>query len=139
MMMILRHGRTAFAQLVMALALLAAGTQACLPHGYMLGRDGVTGSFSVVFCTGRGATERWLDLDTGEIRDAPAALDTDMSGPDRSCAFAATSAALGILPVPPVLLRPQIETGPGLPPYGSHHAIRAFAARPPARAPPHTA
>lgn len=76
-------------QALLALALLAAGTQAALPQGFMLERNTHNGALSVVFCAaGDGVETRWLDLATGEIidRDVNADRSTDL------CTFAAAHA-----------------------------------------------
>ncbi|WP_417494708.1 hypothetical protein [Maricaulis sp.] len=135
MLTMLRQGRTLCAQGILVLALLAAGIQASLPQGYMLDRDAASGGVSVVFCTGHGAEQRWLDLATGEVREGGAPAPAD-SGRDQPCAFAMASAAVGPLPHVPAFLPPA--------PASADNMVLADAAlpaghrrnNPPVRAPP---
>jgi len=105
MLTMLRQGRTLWAQGILVLALLAAGIQASLPQGYMLDHDTASGGVSVVFCTGHGSEQRWLDLATGEVRDGTVPTPAE-SGRDHPCAFAMAGAAIGPLPVAPAFVPP---------------------------------
>tara|TARA_R110002096_G_scaffold90377_13_gene204933 strand:- start:166 stop:582 length:417 start_codon:yes stop_codon:yes gene_type:complete len=109
----LRQGRSFWAQGILILALLAAGIQASLPRGYMLDRDAGSGIVSVVFCTGHGSEQRWLDLTTGEIRDSDTLPQNDRTQ-DQTCAFASASAALGQLPQAPAFLTPELSRTSGV-------------------------
>ena len=135
MLTMLRQGRSFWAQGILVLALLAAGIQASLPQGYMLDRDAGSGMVSVVFCTGHGSEQRWLDLSTGETRDN-ASLPQGNRGQDQTCAFASASAAIGQLPQAPAFLTPALTRTSSAPqkdriaPTGHRHP------GPPVRAPP---
>ena len=65
----LRYGQTVFAQWLLALALLAIGTQAALPQGFMLDRNAATGGVSIVICTGHNTETRYVDFASGKILD----------------------------------------------------------------------
>jgi len=65
----LRYGQTVFAQWLLALALLAIGTQAALPQGFMLDRNAATGGVSIVICTGHSTETRYVDFARGKILD----------------------------------------------------------------------
>lgn len=128
---IVRHTSCALRQALLALALLAAGTQAALPQGWMLQHDGQDGFVSVVFCSaGLGGQTRWLNLSTGEIEERETSADTT-----ESCTFAeAHSAALAID-------ASCLPAGRGDPRTAgaafTHHASGSLAhERPPVRAPP---
>tara|TARA_R110002072_G_scaffold10743_3_gene49842 strand:+ start:2061 stop:2477 length:417 start_codon:yes stop_codon:yes gene_type:complete len=135
MLTMLRQGRTLWAQGILILALLAAGIQASLPQGYMLDRDTASGGVSVVFCTGHGTEQRWLDLTTGEVRDGRVPTPADR-GQDQPCAFAMAATAIGPLPHAPAFLPPARASNDNgvldnpAPPAG-HRRIN-----PPVRAPP---
>lgn len=128
-----RHISHTLRQALLALALLAAGTQAALPQGYMLDRDGQDGFVSVVFCSaGLGGQSRWLNLSTGEIEERETSADTS-----ESCTFAAAHSAA--LPA-----EATHKSGPlndcaanSLRAIGLA-ATKLAHVRPPARAPPHT-
>lgn len=131
-----RHGRGLLAQLLIALALIAAGLQSGIPRGYMLDRNAETGQLSVVFCTGQGPVSRWIDPDSGEITDhAPAGKNGN--GGSSPCVFAMAAAA-GPLPVAEAWVPPAPVHHNGRPRSETAHAVPAHRARPPARAPPAT-
>ncbi len=120
-------------QVLLALALLAAGTQAALPQGYMLDRDGQDGFVSVVFCSaGLGGQSRWLNLSTGEIEERETSADTS-----ESCTFAAAHSAA--LPAEATHEPSQIDDRAAISLRTTGLAATEFAhIRPPARAPPQT-
>ncbi|WP_339741338.1 DUF2946 family protein [uncultured Maricaulis sp.] len=135
MLTMLRQGRTLWAQAILVLALLAAGIQASLPQGFMLDRDGASGTISVVFCTGHGAEQRWIDLATGETRDGTLPAPDD-SGQGQSCAFASASAAIGALPQTPSVLVPTLLRTRGAEPADTMAPAAHRRPGPPVRAPP---
>ncbi|WP_417485384.1 DUF2946 family protein [Maricaulis salignorans] len=135
MLTMLRQGRTLWAQGILALALLAAGIQASLPQGFMLDRDGASGAISVVFCTGHGAEQRWIDLATGETRTG-SDLPRDDAGTGQPCAFASASAAIGALPQTPSILVPPLPLTRVAEPADTIAPAAYRRPGPPVRAPP---
>lgn len=120
-------------QALLALALLAAGTQAALPQGFMLERNTHNGALSVVFCAaGDGVETRWLDLATGETidRDVNADRSTDL------CTFAAAH-TLAIDAVERLSLPPLRATVSTLHPVSDAARKSSYRANRRARAPPH--
>ena len=132
MLIALRHARGAFAQCLLALALLAAGAQAWTPPGLMLTR-GEDGAVAVTLCAGGGPMQVWLDPETGTWSDqAPGEPQSIQTG--SACSLAAI-AALALLPqsaaVAPLAAAPGHQPRPLIlfvqtPPTGP----------PPARGPP---
>ncbi|WP_417310327.1 hypothetical protein [Devosia sp.] len=135
MLTMLRQGRTVWAQGILVLALLAAGIQASLPQGYMLDRDAASGGVSVVFCTGHGAEQRWLDLATGEVREGSAPAPAD-SGQGQPCAFAMATAAIGPLPHAPLFVPPTRISSDGISRADAVLPAGHRRINPPVRAPP---
>lgn len=117
-------------QILLALALIAAGSQAALPQGYMLERSGENGLVSVVFCSaGLGGQARWLNLSTGEIEER------ETSSANTSCTASAAQGDLvqpwltAGIPVPSRITHQRLRPTPDLNTSRLHY-------RPPARAPP---
>ncbi|WP_300529521.1 hypothetical protein [Maricaulis sp.] len=128
--------RPAFlAQTLLVLALLAAGTHAIIPKGYMLDRSAETGAIAVVFCSaGMGTEMRMMNLQTGEFASAS---DLPASGGSNLCALASAGlddAAFPVdaLPRAPERVAEQRHTSE------LHQALRRSPQliRPPSRAPP---
>lgn len=132
----LRYGRGLFAQLLMALALIAAGLQSGIPSGYMLERDATTGALSVVFCTGQGPATRWIELDNGTTGDHDPSPSRD-SGSGQPCAFAMASAG-GPLPVVDTWQPPVLQSLAGALPQAASPDTASRPLRHPVRGPPRT-
>jgi len=110
MLRTLRYGQTVFAQWLLALALLAAGTQAALPQGFMLDRNAATGAVSVVICTGHSTETRYVDFASGKILDkSPAEQGQSEVQP---CAFSANASSLLKLEVSPLLHKAHLTSVP---------------------------
>tara|TARA_R110000868_G_scaffold109481_7_gene297670 strand:+ start:1598 stop:2110 length:513 start_codon:yes stop_codon:yes gene_type:complete len=135
MLTMLRQGRTLWAQGILVLALLAAGIQASLPQGFMLDRDSASGTISVVFCTGHGAEQRWIDLATGETRTG-SNLPSNDAGSSQPCAFASASAAIAALPQTPSILVHVLPLTRGALPADMIAPAPLRRPGPPVRAPP---
>ena len=134
MLTTLRQARTGYAQWLLALALLAVGTQASLPKGFMLDRNAQTGAFSIVFCTGYGPERRWIDLSSGDMTaQAPDGAGTTHDG---NCTFAAAQ-ALALDASATDLARPALTQTAAAPlrPSGLPGDARDYL-HPPTRAPP---
>lgn len=138
MLTALRQGRTGFAQWLLALALLALGTQAVLPKGYMFEANAETGRIAVVACTGQGAATRWLDPTTGRVHDQagidPADEPSDQS---RTCPFAAATLAL-VMPVTDGTGFEPRSVERQSPNTARDNAVAGHLRAPSARAPPHS-
>lgn len=123
------------AQILLVLALLAAGTHAIIPKGYMLDRSAETGRISVVFCAaGMGTEMRMMNLHTGELTSA---AELPQSNGSNLCALGAAGLDDASFPVEllPRAPEPQIERRR----TADLHQVLARAPeliRPPGRAPP---
>jgi hypothetical protein len=123
------------AQTLLVLALLAAGTHAMIPKGYMLDRSAETGQVAVVFCSaGMGQHVQMMDLQTGELT---AASELPESGGSNLCALTVTGLDDAAFPadILPRAPEPQIERRQ----TADLHQVLARSpelTRPPGRAPP---
>ena len=90
MLTAIRDARCALTQLLLALALLAAGAQAAFGAGVMLDR-GEDGRLGVVLCTADGALQVHLDPQTGDWVPVQAGAGAD--GPNITCHLAALASA----------------------------------------------
>lgn len=123
------------AQTLLVLALLAAGTHAMIPKGYMLDRSAETGEVAVVFCSaGMGQDMQMMDLQTGEFTSA---ADLPESSGSNLCALTVTGLDDAAFPAEylPRAPEPQIERRQTT----DLHQVLARSperTRPPGRAPP---
>lgn len=140
MLVHLRQGRSYLADLLIVLAVIAAGVHASIPRGYMLGHDGANGRLGIIVCTGA--------MPVGGDHDGHAAHhehdhhshgdhDGDADHGQQPCGFAMAAAAAdlpALASVPPVLSAYH----PPAPLPQRQTAILSHRPQPPVRAPPYT-
>lgn len=126
---------TFLAQTLLVLALLAAGTHAMIPKGYMLDRSAETGQVSVVFCSaGMGTQVRMMDLQTGEFTSA---AELPESGGSNLCALTVAGLGDAAFPVEHLPRAPELQIEQRR--AADLHQVLARSpelSRPPGRAPP---